>query len=60
MSAKHKLFRNAALLTAAGFTSRIFGFLFRIFLSRSFGEESVGLYQMIFPLYVLCLSISTA
>ena len=60
MSARHKLFRNAAILTVAGFISRIFGFLFRIFLSRSFGEESVGLYQMIFPLYILCLSLSTA
>ena len=60
MSARHKLFRNAAILTIAGFISRIFGFLFRIFLSRSFGEESVGLYQMIFPLYILCLSLSTA
>ena len=60
MSARHKLFRNAAILTIAGFISRIFGFLFRIFLSRSFGEERVGLYQMIFPLYILCLSLSTA
>lgn len=60
MSARHKLFRNAAILTVAGFISRIFGFLFRIFLSRSFGEERVGLYQMIFPLYILCLSLSTA
>jgi stage V sporulation protein B len=60
MSARHKLFRNAAILTVAGFISRIFGFLFRIFLSRSFGEESVGLYQMIFPLYILWLSLSTA
>ena len=60
MSARHKLFRNAAILTVAGFISRIFGFLFRVFLSRSFGEESVGLYQMIFPLYILCLSLSTA
>lgn len=60
MSARHKFFRNAAILTIAGFISRIFGFLFRIFLSRSFGEESVGLYQMIFPLYILCLSLSTA
>ena len=60
MSARHKLFRNAAILTVAGFISRIFGFLFRSFLSRSFGEESVGLYQMIFPLYILCLSLSTA
>lgn len=60
MLLKHKLLRDAAVLTSAGIISRLLGFFFRIFLSRSFGEESVGLYQMIFPLYVLCISISTS
>lgn len=60
MSAKHKLFRGAAILTAAGFISRIMGFFFRIFLSHAFGEENVGLYQLVFPVYSLCLSLSTA
>ena len=35
------------------------GFFFRIFLSHAFGEESVGLYQLIFPVYTLCMSLST-
>ncbi len=60
MSVKHTLFRNAAVLTAAGIISRGLGFFFRIFLSHAFGEESVGLYQITFPLYALCLSVSTA
>ena len=60
MSVKHKLFRGAAVLTAAGFISRIMGFFFRIFLSHAFGEENVGLYQLIFPVYSFCLSLSTA
>lgn len=60
MPVKHKLLRDAAVLTSAGIVSRILGFFFRIYLSRSFGEESVGLYQLIFPLYVLCLSLSTS
>ena len=60
MSVKHKLFRGAAILTAAGFISRIMGFFFRIFLSHAFGEENVGLYQLIFPVYSFCLSLSTA
>lgn len=55
----HNLFRGAAVLTAAGFITRIMGFFFRIFLSHAFGEENVGLYQLIFPVYALCLSIST-
>lgn len=60
MSSKHKLLRGAVILTAAGFISRIMGFFFRIFLSHAFGEENVGLYQLIFPVYALCLSLSTA
>ena len=38
---------------------RIMGFFFRIFLSHAFGEENVGLYQLIFPVYAICLSVST-
>ena len=60
MSSKHRLLRGALILTAAGLISRIMGFFFRIFLSHAFGEEGVGLYQLIFPVYALCLSISTA
>ena len=48
------------ILTAAGFASRIMGFFFRIFLSHAFGEENVGLYQLVFPVYALCLALSTS
>lgn len=60
MSSKHTLIRGAFILTAAGFISRFMGFFFRIFLSHAFGEENVGLYQLIFPVYALCHSLGTA
>lgn len=60
MATKHKLIRGALILTAAGFISRFMGFFFRIFLSHAFGEESVGLSQLVFPIYALCLSVSTS
>lgn len=60
MPSKHTLIRGAFILTAAGFISRFMGFFFRIFLSHAFGEENVGLYQLIFPVYALCHSVSTA
>lgn len=60
MFTKHKLFEGAVILTAAGFITRFMGFFFRIFLSHAFGEENVGLYQLVFPAYALCLSLSTA
>ena len=36
------------------------GFFYRIFLSRSIGAEGLGLYQMIFPILALALSVTSA
>ncbi|MDD2980572.1 MAG: polysaccharide biosynthesis protein [Hespellia sp.] len=60
MSQKNKIIKGAFILTAAGFISRFMGFFYRIFLSRTFGEEGVGLYQLIFPVYTLIFSLTTA
>lgn len=60
MSRKQTLIRGTLILTATGFLSRFMGFFYRIFLSRTFGEEGVGLYQLIFPVYALCYSLATA
>lgn len=60
MSRKQIILRGTFILTIAGILSRIMGFFYRIFLSRTFGEESVGLYQLIFPIFTLCYSITTA
>ncbi len=40
--------------------SRIMGFFYRIFLSRIIGAEGLGLYQMIFPILALALSVTSA
>lgn len=60
MSKKQIILHGTFVLTAAGIISRIMGFFYRIFLSRTFSAEGVGLYQLIFPVYTLCLSITTA
>ena len=60
MSQKKILIKGAFILTVTGFATRIIGFFYRIFLSRSFGEESVGLYQLIFPVYALGISLTCA
>ena len=54
------MIKGTLILTSAGLVSRVLGFFFRIFLSHTFGEEQVGLYQLIFPFYALCLSLSTS
>lgn len=60
MSRKQLLIRGTLILTLTGFLSRFMGFFYRIFLSRTFGAEGVGLYQLIFPVYTLCYSLTTA
>lgn len=57
---KHTIIKGTFILTITGFITRLIGFFFRIFLSHCFGEEQMGLYQLIFPLYALCFSISSA
>lgn len=53
----HPLLRGAFILTCTGFAGRLIGFFYRIFLSGLIGAESLGIYQLIFPVYVLCISL---
>ncbi|MBR2046355.1 MAG: polysaccharide biosynthesis protein [Agathobacter sp.] len=48
------------LLTGAGIISRILGFFYRIFLSRTIGASGLGLYQLVFPVFGLCLAVSAS
>ena len=57
---KHPLILGTALLTIAGLISRILGFFYRIFLSRTIGANGLGLYQLIFPVFSLCLALSSS
>ena len=57
---KHPLILGTALLTGAGLISRILGFFYRIFLSRTIGANGLGLYQLIFPVFSLCLALSAS
>lgn len=60
MSKKGVILKGAFILTLTGFLTRFIGFFYRIFLSQTFGEEGVGLYQLIFPVYALCFSLTSA
>ena len=53
----HPILTGAAILTLAGFTSRIIGFFYRIFLSQQIGAEGMGVYQLIFPVFGVCFSL---
>lgn len=60
MSKKDTLIKGTFILTITGFLSRFIGFFYRIFLSRTFGEEGMGLYQLVFPIFSLGFSLSVA
>lgn len=57
-SSRHPVLTGAFLLTAAGIISRLIGFFYRIFLSRTIGAQGLGIYQMIFPVYTLAFSFA--
>ena len=46
---KHPLIAGSFFLTLAGFVSRFIGFFYRIYLARLFGEEGMGIYQLLGP-----------
>ena len=60
MLKKHPLIAGTIILTATGFISRIIGFFYRIYLSRLFGEEGMGIYQLLSPVLALSFSLTAA
>lgn len=56
----HPLIFGTIILTATGFLSRIIGFFYRIYLSRLFGEEGMGIYQLLSPVLSLSFSLTSA
>lgn len=57
---KHPLIAGSFLLTLAGFVSRLIGFFYRMYLSQLFGEEGMGVYQLLGPVMALSFSLTAA
>lgn len=57
---RHPLIVGTILLTITGLVSRIIGFFYRIYLSRLFGEEGMGIYQLLNPVLSLSFSLTAA
>lgn len=60
MSSNSTLLKGTFILTFSSLFSRILGFIYRIFISRFFPTEEIGLYQLIFPVYALGFSLASA
>lgn len=54
------LVRGTLVLTVTGLITRIIGFFYRIYLSRLFGEEGMGIYQLLSPVLALSFSLCAA
>lgn len=54
---RKSLIGGAIILTVAGFITRVLGFVYRVYISNLIGSEGMGLFQLIFPVYLLCHTI---
>ncbi len=54
---KHTLITGTLLLTLTGFATRVLGFFYRIFLSRTIGAQGLGIFNMVHPIYGICFAL---
>ena len=52
------LLTGTVLLTVVGLFSQVVGFFYRILLSRLIGAETMGLYQLVMPVYSMFMSMT--
>jgi stage V sporulation protein B len=58
--AKESFIYGAAVLLLASLFNRILGFIYQVFLIRLILPEGIGLFNMVYPIYVLALVMATA
>lgn len=56
---KRYFLKGTLILTCAGLITRFIGFFYRIFLSHAIGAQDLGIYQLVTPLQMLVLSVTT-
>ncbi len=56
--AKNALIKSAMTIAVGGFIAKILGALYRLPLTNIIGSYGMGLYQMVFPLYGMLLTLS--
>ena len=52
--------KNVSIVTATSLLLRTVGIFFRIYLSNKIGAEGMGLYHLIFSIYVLATTFATS
>lgn len=57
---KQNFLLGALIISAGGFISKILGAVYRIPLTAALGGEGMGIYQMVYPLYCILLTVSAS
>ena len=52
--------KNAAILTVSSLILRFVGIVFKVWLAAIVGSEGIGLYQLVFSVYVLAATFATS
>lgn len=59
-SRKQSFIKGAIIISAGGFISKILGAAYRVPLAAFLGGEGMGVYQMVYPLYCILLTVSAS
>lgn len=59
-SQKQSFIKGAIIISLGGFISKILGAVYRIPLTAFLGGEGMGIYQMVYPLYCILLTVSAS
>ncbi len=60
MTSSHPLIKGTIILTLSSFITKIMGFFYKIFLSHTIGATGLGIYQLIFPIYGLAMTLAVS
>lgn len=59
-SDRQSFFAGAIIISAGGFISKLLGAIYRIPLTNILGSDGMGIYQMVYPLYCILLTVSAS
>lgn len=59
-NSKQSYITGAIIISAGGFISKVLGAVYRIPLTNVLGGEGMGIYQMVYPLYCILLTVSAS
>lgn len=57
---KQSYIKGAVIISLGGFISKVLGAVYRIPLTNILGGEGMGIYQMVYPLYCILLTVSAS